>query len=415
MNRILIIDDDQFVADLYRQKLELEGYQTEICPDGREAIKRLQRQPPDLVVLDVMLPGVSGAEVLSFIRAQPSTRTLPVIVLSNAQTYASEHVLAAGNEGANVCLAKADCAPNQLCLEVRAALAAAGKSLSPDNHSTTGVATPAASPGVGPAKLEMQRLALSAEALFAGHAATASSAEDPGRFQAAMRAQINGRLPEELAELRSSHQSLNKADTAARPNCLLALSRLASSVASMTSLAGLVRMAQVSRALEALVAELIRKPAKLNPSALRTMAQAIDFLSSPLAQEDGEAMPFSPLIMVIDDEPLSRETICTALEKVRLRATSLGDASLALQVLAQTRYDLVFADVNMPGLHGFDACEKLHATTENAKTPVVFVTSQTDFDARIQSAKSGGADFITKPVALLELALKTLLFLNRPC
>ena len=62
----------------------------------------------------------------------------------------------------------------------------------------------------------------------------------------------------------------------------------------------------------------------------------------------------------------------------------------------------------MPGMTGFELCEKIHSRSMNAKTPVVFVTSLTDFETRAQSTKSGGVDLIAKPVLLIEVAVKAL-------
>ena len=126
MKKILIVEDDKFMADLYQEVLASEGFQPEICTNGTSAIKQLATSPPDLVILDIMLPGTGGAEVLSSIRAQETTRTLPVIVLSNASAYAGELVRNIQMQGANRCLTKAECTPARLLQEVRSVLAAGG-------------------------------------------------------------------------------------------------------------------------------------------------------------------------------------------------------------------------------------------------------------------------------------------------
>jgi CheY-like chemotaxis protein len=167
--------------------------------------------------------------------------------------------------------------------------------------------------------------------------------------------------------------------------------------------------------LEELLNELNAKPKKVNLSTLRTVAQAVDFLEVLLEHAGPSCDPIiaSPLILVLDDDSISRETICTALEKVDLRAVSLGDSGVALKLLEENRFDLVFLDVEMPGLKGYEVCQKLRATTANAKTPVVFVTALTDFETRAQSALSGGTDVIAKPIVLIELAVKAMIHLLR--
>jgi DNA-binding response OmpR family regulator len=380
MRRILIVEDDEFMADIYRDKLQAEGFTAEICRNGLDAIERLRTRPPDLVLLDVMLPGANGAEVLGFIRTREATRNLPVIIMSNAYEYARDQMADVWREGADQFLTKADCTPARLIQEVRSALVAAGK------PATTAAPPPAS-------------------------AATAAAGPGAGALQPEVRQQIIAKLPDRLGELYGLLQELLNADEAARPVCLTRMVPVARSLAAMAGVASLNNMARMASALEAMLIEMVQKPAKLTPSAMRTMAQAVDFLSSlhPRRAAPSEQPPLSPLIMVIDDEPISRETVCLALKRVFLRAVSLSDPQVALRVLEETRFDLVFVDVGMPGMSGFDLCEKLHATEENARTPVVFVTSLSDFETRIHSTKSGGVDFITKPIAVMELGVKALL------
>ncbi len=75
---------------------------------------------------------------------------------------------------------------------------------------------------------------------------------------------------------------------------------------------------------------------------------------------------------------------------------------------------MVLLDVNMPGLNGFEVCEKLRLMSGYQKTPVIFVTAGDEFQSRAQAVLSGGSDFITKPIAPLELALKTIIHLSEP-
>ena len=62
MKKILIIEDDQIVANVYRNKLTVQGYQTEIALDGETGLKTMRTLQPDLIVLDLMLPKMSGVE-----------------------------------------------------------------------------------------------------------------------------------------------------------------------------------------------------------------------------------------------------------------------------------------------------------------------------------------------------------------
>ena len=80
--RILVVEDDQDIAGLVAHHLERAGYITEILNAGTDVVPRVSREPPDLVVLDLMLPELSGLEVCRTIRATPSIADVPIIMLT---------------------------------------------------------------------------------------------------------------------------------------------------------------------------------------------------------------------------------------------------------------------------------------------------------------------------------------------
>ena len=82
MNRILIIEDDRDIADLVRRYLEKAGFSVEVTVTGRDGMTALTERPPDLLVLDLMLPHMSGAEICHAARANPATALIPIIMLT---------------------------------------------------------------------------------------------------------------------------------------------------------------------------------------------------------------------------------------------------------------------------------------------------------------------------------------------
>ncbi|MCA1721077.1 MAG: response regulator [Actinobacteria bacterium] len=80
MARVLVIEDDPGVRRMLELMLAAEGYEPESASDGREALARLDRLPPDLVILDVMMPGVDGFTVLRELRTRDGWETVPVVV-----------------------------------------------------------------------------------------------------------------------------------------------------------------------------------------------------------------------------------------------------------------------------------------------------------------------------------------------
>jgi CheY-like chemotaxis protein len=81
--RILLVDDDTAIAQMYRLKLELDGYRVEVAGDGELALRMARRSLPDIIFLDMHLPKLDGIGVLESLRADPLTRTVPVVILSS--------------------------------------------------------------------------------------------------------------------------------------------------------------------------------------------------------------------------------------------------------------------------------------------------------------------------------------------
>ncbi len=83
MPKILIIEDDKFLRELIVKKLIKEGYNISEAVDGEEGIKKVKEEHPDLVLLDLILPGIDGFEVLSKMKEDADLVSIPVIILSN--------------------------------------------------------------------------------------------------------------------------------------------------------------------------------------------------------------------------------------------------------------------------------------------------------------------------------------------
>ena len=118
-------------------------------------------------------------------------------------------------------------------------------------------------------------------------------------------------------------------------------------------------------------------------------------------------------ILVVDDEIISRRVIGHSLEKAGLKSVAVSHPDEALKLLEEQPFDLVFLDVEMPGMNGFELCKRLRAMPLHAKTPVIFVTALSGFESRAKSSLSGGDDFIGKPFSYIELAVKGLIYVLR--
>jgi two-component system alkaline phosphatase synthesis response regulator PhoP len=117
--RILVVEDDHDIAELVGRYLEKAGFAVELLTSGREALRALRTRPPDLLVLDLMLPHVSGLEICRAARAGESTSSIPIIMLT-ARGDESERI--AGLEtGADDYMGK-PFSPNELVARVKALL-----------------------------------------------------------------------------------------------------------------------------------------------------------------------------------------------------------------------------------------------------------------------------------------------------
>lgn len=117
---ILIIEDDKFLRELIVQKLTKEGYATSEAVDGEEGIKEVKEGKPALVLLDLILPGIDGFEVLSRMKEDPVLAQIPVIILSNLGQ--KDDVEKGLKLGAIDYLIKAHFTPGEIIEKIKAAL-----------------------------------------------------------------------------------------------------------------------------------------------------------------------------------------------------------------------------------------------------------------------------------------------------
>jgi two-component system, OmpR family, alkaline phosphatase synthesis response regulator PhoP len=80
--RILVVEDEEDILELIRYALVKEGYDVSVAPTGEEGLTSARKEPPDLIVLDLMLPELSGFEVCAQLKADPRTRDIPVVMLT---------------------------------------------------------------------------------------------------------------------------------------------------------------------------------------------------------------------------------------------------------------------------------------------------------------------------------------------
>jgi len=118
--KILIIEDDKFLRELIVRKLNEEGFDVSEAVDGEEGIKKVKQEKPDLILLDLILPGMDGFEVLSQIKNDSGLSSIPVIILSNLGQ--KEDIEKGMRLGAVDYLVKAHFEPNEIIEKIKSTL-----------------------------------------------------------------------------------------------------------------------------------------------------------------------------------------------------------------------------------------------------------------------------------------------------
>ncbi len=120
-------------------------------------------------------------------------------------------------------------------------------------------------------------------------------------------------------------------------------------------------------------------------------------------------------VLIVDDDPVVRETIRDSVEHLGYATREAGSAEDALTQLAGELPDLILLDVRMPGITGIELCRQLKADRATHLIPVVLLTAQGELDTRVAGLEAGADDYFTKPVHLRELRarLRALIRLKR--
>ena len=167
--------------------------------------------------------------------------------------------------------------------------------------------------------------------------------------------------PRLVAELRARlREVVEAAEPTARRHLLLDLHHRAESLTCKASRVALPPIAQLSSALESLLKKLLENPEHANPSTLNTLAHALDLLQDLAVPglDPSLASDPPPRMLVVDDDPLARRAISYALQVAFDKPDSAANGQAALVLASQAPYEVIFADIQMPGLDGFTLCSK---------------------------------------------------------
>jgi len=181
------------------------------------------------------------------------------------------------------------------------------------------------------------------------------------------------------------------------------------------SLPELLPIWQVATVTEGLVGQLIDRNPIVTANTLRTVASGLDLLIDLCGGEPEPDLSTEPAIRIlaVDDDLISRHAVALSLKKAFNQPDLAPNSLAALAQVSMINYDVIFLDIMMPGMNGFELCSKIRETPLNKSTPIVFVTAHSDFETRAKSNLCGGNDFIGKPFLTFEITVKALVLALR--
>ena len=399
--RFLVVDDDLVSRQAVFVAIKKAFTQPDMAVDGETALAQIRRQAYDVIFLDVQLPGVDGFELCVKIRETALNRTTPVVFVTIQSDFEAraKSALSGGNDLFGKPFLSFEITVKALTLVLRSRLQA---------------------PGQKPESREEKSMAIFADPL-----------RSPANFIPAMRPSSSTVLTPEADDLigaflsRASkklgglqtlcREMLQATNEEARQNLLVETFLQINSLVFGNDVRIIHPAYQTCVTLEGLLKKILEAPKNSTPSALATVADAVNLLGDlcrPGLRADLAVNP--PLnLLVVDDDLVSRRVIVGALQTVFPRPENVEDGEAALVLAREKAFDVIFLDVIMPGMDGFEVCSKIRETVPNQSTPVVFVTASNEARLRDRINLVGGDDLLGKPFLTPEIILKTLAFALR--
>ena len=393
--RILAVDDDPLCRRALKFALEKANLLPDLAESGERAVELATAQSYDMVFMDIQMPGIDGLTACVQIQETKRNSGVPVVFVTSQSDFntRAQVRLKGGSDLMGKPFVVFEVAVRAITFTMRRRLQAAGIHCveeQPMTAAVPGLPKPTTEPPVADAKQQV---------------IPSNTGELTGDFLKEIHDFLatTWKLVEELP-------APGAATELQEP--LGAIYLRLHTLATQAGQAKLPVATQVAAALEALLKRLHRNPKILSASVLSTIRNALKLLESLCVPGMEQKLAQHPpvRILVADDEPLARRAVVGALQLAFGQPDSAQDGTEASTLAEKTSYDVVFTDIQMPGLDGFELCRAIRASTLNASTPVVFITNSTDVEAQAKATATGGSDFIGKPFLPVEITVKALTF-----
>jgi CheY-like chemotaxis protein len=402
--KFLVVDDDLISRQAMSLALKKAFGQPDLAVDGETALAQTDQQAYDVIFLDVQLPGMDGFELCTKIRDAGLNRTTPVVFVTGQSDFdaRARSTLSGGNDLMGKPFLIFEITVKALTLALQGRLQRrVQKPLPKLNGRTDSSVTvtdgsrPESGSIIAPRPPRSRLTAKEMDDLISAFLHRAST---------------------NLGPLREICQAMLEASDEEKRQAILTdgFLRINSLIAKNGS--EVVHPAyRMSTALEGLFKKLLEHPKNSTPSTLATVVSAVDLLQelcAPCLRADLAIKP--PInLLVVDDDLVARRAIVGALQTTFRKPESVENGEAALAVAVEKAFDVIFLDVVMPGMDGFEVCAKIRETVPNRATPVIFVTAHGDFETRAKMSRTGGNDLMGKPFLTPEISVKALSFALR--
>ncbi|HEV8630216.1 MAG TPA: response regulator, partial [Thermoanaerobaculia bacterium] len=438
---VLAVDDQPESLELVAEILAEEGYRLRLAADGQAALDAVASDPPDCIVLDVMMPRLDGLEVCRRLKQSRRTRFIPIVMLTALS--AVDDKVAAFEAGADDFLNKPVHA-NELRARVRSLVRIKRLRDELDTSEDIVVSMIQALERKDPRHAgHSQRVARRAVRLARRLGLGPGEVEMVGQ----------GALLHDLGKIGVSQRLLGRDDLAGaelveyQRHPLLG-EQILKPLRSFSTVRAIIRhhherldgrgypdrlgggeldLATQMVALANLYDHVRGRHGQDAAALLREAASRGEFhrelVEEVLSLEEDEASPAVDVrewmdrlpgreeartgrILVVDDTEANREVLLDVLTQAGHQVITASSGAVALDALVSQRPDLVLLDIMLPDVNGFDLCRQIKQRPETEFLPVILVTAHYELRDRTLSARAGADDFLTYPVHRLELVAR---------
>jgi CheY-like chemotaxis protein len=405
--RFLVVDDDLISRHALSLSLKKAFSEPDLAVDGETALAQAASQAYDVIFLDVQMPGMDGFELCTKIRDTGPNRATPVVFVTIQSDFDArcKSTLSGGNDLMGKPFLTFEVTVKALTLALHGRLAGRNGKPLPQPEPGRDTADALATVKDGPRPLPSFAITTRPPP------ATSSSAEtdeitNAFLIRASKQLDLLWQLCQTILQIsnKETRQTL-LLDGFLRINSLIP--RLGSEVVHPAY--------RMSAALEGLLRKMLQNPRHASPATLDTLVTAVALLTDLCSPELRADLAINPPIhlLVVDDDLVARRTLVGALQTAFKKPESAESGEAALALAREKPFDVIFLDLVMPGMDGYEVCSKIRQTVPNRATPVVFVTGQSDLDTRARMSRNGGDDLMGKPFLTSEITVKALTFALR--